>query len=326
MIVLPPDESGIRIAADHLLAGGILGMPTETVYGLAAVVWRTDAIASVFAAKERPLFDPLIAHVVDVEQAWTVWDRDVLEAPAREAVERLTAALWPGPLTLVLPRREAVPDLATSGLPTAAVRSPDHPVARSLIAAVGEPLVAPSANRFGRVSPTTAEAVVAELGDRVPYVLDGGPCRVGLESTVLAIEPDGVPRLLRPGGVAAERVAELLGRPVRDGRGGAIEAPGQLASHYAPSVPLTLVDRAEGELGRVSALLASGSADRVRADGSVVVLSEGGDAAEAARRLFAALRELDGAGLPIVAERWPDRTGLGHAIADRLERAAARRP
>lgn len=325
MIVLPPNAAGIRTAAEHLLAGGVVGMPTETVYGLAADVWNEAAIARVFAAKDRPLFDPLIAHVDGPARAWTLWDPARVGAGARAVVERLVDALWPGPLTLVLPRRPAVPDLATSGLGTVAVRAPDHPVAIALIREVGRPLVAPSANRFGRISPTTAQAVVEELGDRVPYVLDGGPCRVGLESTVLAVEADGGCWLLRPGGVSVERLAELLGRAPSAATGDRVEAPGQLASHYAPSVPLRLVERAEGELGACGVLLASGSADRVRADGPVIVLSAAGDPGEGARRLFGALRELDAAGLPIVAERWPSPSGLGHAITDRLVRAAARR-
>lgn len=336
---------GITQAAEHLLAGGIVGMPTETVYGLAAVATDPVAVARVFAAKERPLFDPLIAHVRTTDPAEAVAvlvSLDGFTPAGRAVLERLWNTFWPGPLTLVLPRSQAVPDLVTAGLGTVGVRMPAHPVADALITAVGIPLVAPSANRFGRISPTTAEMVVQELGDRVRYVLDGGPCRVGVESTVLAVGPDGDLRLLRPGGIPVEALIEVGGRPV-GAAGPTIEAPGQTASHYAPRAPLTLLPGPVATVGRealgafdaVGLLVVSGevgpAVERLRTLGVGVVhaetLSASGDAVEAARRLFGALRALDDSGaVQLIAEPWTDRRGLGHAIADRLERAAAPRP
>jgi len=294
-------------------------MPTETVYGLAADALDAAAVLRVFAAKGRPRFDPLIVHVDDVEQAWTV------AVPSPRA-RRLAAACWPGPLTLVLPRRPCVPDVVTSGLDTVAVRCPDHPVARALIRGCGRPLAAPSANRFGRTSPTTAAHVREQLGDVVAVVLDGGPCRIGIESTVLV--PDPSPLILRPGGLPRERLAEILGEPValaeRTARGDhlALPAPGLLASHYAPITPLTLKDAGAPWPDDGSALLSwrgAGLPARVRL---VEVLSPSGDLAEAAAYLFAALRRLDAGGAPrIVAELVPDHD-LGEGINDRLRRAA----
>lgn len=343
MQCLQPGPEGLAVAVAHLRASGILGMPTETVYGLAANAFDEHAVASVFAAKDRPLFDPLIAHVA--------------QAPASEAVARLVrldalgplararfdalVGLWPGPLTLVLPRRIEVPDLVTAGLATVAVRMPDHPVAQALLRAFGGPLVAPSANRFGRISPTTVAAVRAELGDRVPYVLDGGPCAIGVESTVVAVDPDGAVRLLRPGGVTREELQALVG-PIAEAGGGPHQSPGQGASHYAPRTPLVLLSgRLEGvsddelaELGPepIALLRVTGSAEagarRLAAAGLAVVevvsLSEVGDLAEAARALFSTLRRLDaGPAVRLVAEPCVGEQGLAHAIRDRLRRAGA---
>lgn len=348
MQVLPPTDAGIALAADHLRRGGVVGMPTETVYGLAAVAFDAAAIARVFAAKDRPLFDPLIAHVAPpdgppLDALRGVADPSALGPLARRRLEAL-AALWPGPLTLVLPKDPAIPDLATAGLPTVGVRMPAHPVAERLIRAVGAPLVAPSANRFGAISPTTAAAVVAELDGRVPMVLDGGPCAVGLESAVVALDPDGGARLLRPGGLSREVLERAIGGPLSAG-GDLREAPGQSASHYAPRKPLRLLPgpldevpdpvlRALGADGPVALLRvvgepAAGAARLARAGVEVVAaeaLAADGDLARAARRLFAALRELDaGPARVLLAEPAPHEHGLGHAIADRLRRAAAPR-
>jgi L-threonylcarbamoyladenylate synthase len=336
MLVLSPDPAGLSLAAKHLREGGILAFPTETVYGLGAVVTDEAAMASVFAAKRRPLFDPLIAHLATPAALPSLWARDRSSAAVQHAVELLAAACWPGPLTLVLPRSSAVPDLATAGLGAVGIRVPAHPVARALIEAVGAPLVAPSANRFGRVSPTTAAAVVAELGDVVPYVLDGGPCAVGVESTVVAFDDDGTLVVLRPGGVSVEELTRLVGHRPRVGGRGVVEAPGQLESHYAPEQSLTLLPAAVhvGGLppGRLAVLSATTPADVVRACArpgtevvAVEVLSERGDSLEAARRLFGALRRLDDTHVDLVAEPWPDVGGLSEAIRDRLRRAAARR-
>jgi L-threonylcarbamoyladenylate synthase len=331
--LIPPDDDGVRRVADHLRGGGVAAFPTETVYGLGAVVWDEGAVAQVFARKQRPLFDPLIAHLADADDLGALWDRAATPEPARAQAERLAAAAWPGPLTLVLPKRPSVPDLATAGLPAVGVRVPAHPVARALIRATGAPLVAPSANRFGRVSPTTAAAVAAELGADL-LVLDGGPCAVGVESTVVALEDDGTPVILRPGGFPAERVAAVTGRTPRVGARGRIEAPGQLESHYAPGRPLTLLSGPVRSLppGRVGVLCATTPADAVRALAgpetelaAVEVLSAAGDPIEAARTLFAALRRLDDADVDLIAEPWPGVGGLSDAIRDRLRRAAARR-
>lgn len=320
-------------------------MPTETVYGLAAVATDPAAVARVFAAKERPLFDPLIVHVANgdpVLQLAGIVSLDGFSPRGRRTLESLWDRFWPGPLTLVLPRTSRVPDLVTAGLDTVAVRMPRHPVAHALLVAVGIPLVAPSANRFGRISPTTAASVVAELGDRVRYVLDGGPCALGLESTIVAVDPDGGLRLLRPGGVPVEALVAVTGRPV-GAAGPGIEAPGQTPSHYAPRTPLVSMSGPIASAdtpgpagsGTVAVLVARGptapAVARLEALGLVVVraetLSATGDASEAARSLFATLRALDESGAErIIAEPWADRTGLGHAISDRLDRAAAPRP
>ncbi|MDA3961585.1 MAG: L-threonylcarbamoyladenylate synthase [Planctomycetota bacterium] len=304
-------------AVAALRRGGLVGMPTETVYGLAALATNADAVLGIFSAKGRPSFDPLIVHVADAAQAWQVAKPDPV-------AERLAAACWPGPLTMVLPRRAVVPDAVTSGLETVGVRCPDHPLARALIAAVG-PLAAPSANRFGCLSPTTAAAVREQLGAAVDEVLDGGPCQVGVESTVVRTGPE--PVILRPGGVTAERLEAILGRaiPVADratvAAGLPAEAPGMLASHYAPRAPLMLRDGAwPGDPDQ--GLLAFRGHDLPTPSGPCEVLSRSGDLHEAARNLFAALRRLDAAGVTrIVAEAVPAQ-GLGLAINDRLRRAA----
>ncbi len=309
-------------AARLLRAGELVAIPTETVYGLAANALDPAACLAIFERKERPAFDPLIVHVRSLEQAGALVVRE-LPAPAAA----LARAFWPGPLTLVLPKRAGVPDLVTSGLDTVAVRQPAHPLAQQLLDALPFPLAAPSANRFGAVSPTTAQHVVDQLGERVPYVLDGGPCRVGVESTIVGWDgAQGV--LLRPGGVPLEELERVVGElrlPADVADGAAPAAPGMLAAHYAPRTPLVL--------GDLDALLAAHAGRRVgvlafrapRAAPYVRVLSANGDLAEAARRLFAALRELDGCGAELLlAEPVPDE-GLGRAINDRLRRASAAR-
>lgn len=304
-----------------------MAFPTETVYGLGAAALDPLAVARVFQAKGRPTFDPLIVHVVSVEDAWNL----VTQVPA--AAERLAEAFWPGPLTLVLPKRSFVPDLVTSGQPSVGVRIPSHPIARALIQAAESPVAAPSANRFGGISPTRAEHVAQELGAGVEMILDGGPCQTGVESTVVSLlGPE--PEVLRLGGVTVEAIGQVLGRPVavvdalvqaeRQAVGQA--APGMLARHYAPGTPMLLVDALSGwnpvpcsgeRLGVLA--MDARSADYAACRCS---LDEGGDLVRAAARLFAALRELDAAGLDrIVAERVPN-VGLGRAINDRLRRAA----
>ncbi len=310
----------LRRAADLLRAGQLIGMPTETVYGLAANAFDAAAVLRIFSAKGRPTFDPLIVHVADAAQAWTV-----AQPSARALV--LAARLWPGPLTLVLPRQASVPDVVTSGLDTVGVRCPDHAVALALIRAAGVPLAAPSANRFGRISPTTAAHVREQLGDAVALVLDGGPCRVGIESTVLL--PDPLPLILRPGGVTREQLEEILGEPValadRAGRAASLpqQAPGMLASHYAPLTPLRLRARGEPWPNDPSiGVLAFTGVDLPSGLRHAEILSRTGDLTEAAAGLFAALRRLDAsAASALVAETVPD-IGLGLGINDRLRRAA----
>jgi L-threonylcarbamoyladenylate synthase len=330
MRIVAPTPENLRACAAALGRGELVGMPTETVYGLAGAAFDAAALAKIFAAKDRPIFDPLIVHLPATGLA-TPGVIGALAPAQRRAAEALAARFWPGPLTLVLPRGGAVPDLATSGLPTVAVRRPRHPVAQALLEAAG-PLAAPSANRFGRISPTTAADVAAELAGRgVDLVLDGGPCAIGVESTIVAVAEDGSLVLLRPGGVPTAE----LGAPVASAAAGRIAAPGMLATHYAPRKPLALLPAPVAELGVAPAgvpphagllAFAPGAGERFAAlTGAAVVVEtlDGADLAAAARGLFAALRRLDAsAAEALFAEPCPSRAGLGHAIADRLARAA----
>ncbi|EPY00537.1 putative translation factor [Magnetospirillum fulvum MGU-K5] len=310
---IPPDR--LTEAASLLAQGGLVAFPTETVYGLGGDATSDSAVAAIFAAKGRPSFNPLISHVASVEAAAAL----VEFGPLAQA---LAARFWPGPLTLVLPRRSDSPIslLATAGLDSIAVRMPDHPIALALIRAFGRPLAAPSANRSGAVSPTTAAHVAQSLGDKVGMILDGGPCRVGVESTVLDLTGP-VPLLLRPGGIALEELEAVLGtRPARPspeaGSPTAPRAPGMLSSHYAPTLPVRLdaSDAAPGE-----AVLGFGPGD------ATLNLSPSGDPTEAAANLFSMLRALDRPDFTGIAVRPIPDAGLGLAINDRLRRAAAPR-
>jgi L-threonylcarbamoyladenylate synthase len=308
----------IAEAGACLRAGGLVAMPTETVYGLAADATSDAAVAAIFAAKERPAINPLIAHVLSLEAAR---EQGVF---SREA-EKLAAALWPGPLTLVLPAASAcrISLLARAGLDTVALRSPADETARALIEAAGAPLAAPSANRSGRVSPTTAAHVAADLDGRIDWILDGGRCRHGLESTIVEVVGDR-PALLRPGAITREAIESVLGSPI-DSVGGsrtAPTAPGQLASHYAPKAELRLgaADAGTDEAALDFAGLLSLSAASARLD-----LSPAGDLIEAASHLFAYLRALDAGGAARIAVAPIPERGLGAAINDRLRRAAAPR-
>jgi len=313
---LADDAAGIDRAAALLRAGGLVAFTTETVYGLGADARDGRAVAGIFAAKGRPAFNPLIVHVADLAAAERL---AVLPAAAR----RLAVAFWPGPLTLVLPLRDGagLSPLVTAGLSTVGLRVPAHPVARSLLVAARCPVAAPSANPSGRVSPTTADHVLAGLSGRIDAVLDGGACPVGVESTIVGFGPD--PVILRPGSVTAEALAEVLGVSVPHTVAEASDrpiAPGQLASHYAPRAALRL--DAEGPRPGERFVGFGPPPPGVIADLS---LSPGGDLTEAAARLFAVLHALDadGAG-PVAVAPVPD-TGLGRAINDRLRRAAAPR-
>ncbi|MBS7538731.1 L-threonylcarbamoyladenylate synthase [Ancylobacter lacus] len=320
--LLAADAAGIAEAARLLSTGGLVAIPTETVYGLACDATDPHAVARLYAAKGRPSFNPLIAHVPDLAAA-----RRIGRFDAR--AERLAARFWPGPLTLVVPAVEgAVCDLARAGLPTLAIRVPAHPAARAVIAASGRPIAAPSANRSGHVSPTSAAHVLADLRGRIDLVLDAGPCPVGIESTILDASGPEV-TLLRPGGLAREAIEAALGAPLARrappaDQDAAPLAPGMLASHYAPSVPVRLDARevAPGEaLLTFAGARPPGSAEAV----AVLDLSPDGDLVEAAARLFAHLRALDGRGARGIAVVPLPRHGLGEGIRDRLARAAAPR-
>ncbi|MBW6401107.1 threonylcarbamoyl-AMP synthase [Roseomonas sp. HJA6] len=319
---LPPEA--IDRAAALLRAGELVAFPTETVYGLGADAWNGRAVAAVFEAKGRPHFNPLICHFPDAAAAFT-------EVIPDDRAHALAEAFWPGPLTLVLPRRPAcrIDLLAGAGLDTLAVRVPAHPVTLSLLRAVARPVVGPSANRSGQVSPTTADHVLHGLSGRIAAVLDGGPCTVGVESTVLDLAAGGA-ALLRPGGVPAEDIEAVIGPVARPIPLSAVQAsrslrsPGMMLSHYAPSLPVRLGAEA---VSADEALLAFGPP--LPGAGAVFQMSETRDAREAAAQLFAGLRRLDAEGqrlgLARIAVMPVPTDGLGAAINDRLERAAAPR-
>jgi L-threonylcarbamoyladenylate synthase len=317
MPVLPATPEAIADAARFLKQGGLVAFPTETVYGLGADATNDLAVAAVFSTKGRPSFNPLILHVPGLAAAQRF---GLIDARG----EKLAAVFWPGPLTLVVPRHAAAPIslLATAGLDTVALRVPAHPVALRLLQAARTPVAAPSANRSGRVSPTTAAHVDADLGGALDIILDGGPTEIGLESTVVDLtSPDAV--LLRPGGATAAAIEAVLGAPLRrpDHDPTRPSAPGQLASHYAPVAPVRLdaMQVAPGE-----ALLAFGPSSPVTA-GAMLNLSPRGDLLEAAANLFAMLRALDAMGPKAIAVMPMPAIGLGEAIRDRLVRAAAPR-
>jgi L-threonylcarbamoyladenylate synthase len=287
-------------------------MPTETVYGLAADAANAAAVAAIYAVKGRPAFNPLIAHFASIDAAQ-------LEGQLDQRAQALAAAFWPGPLTLVVPVAQGgqVCELARAGLSTIALRVPGHPVAQALLKAVGGPLVAPSANPSGRLSPTSAQHVAAELPGGLAMVLDGGQSQAGIESTIVALLPGEPPRLLRHGAIAREQIEALVG-PLLDGATPGVMAPGQLASHYAPRAALRLNAHAAGN-GEV--LLGFGP-DTPQGAAN---LSAAGDTVEAAARLYQLLRELDASGAPTIAVMPIPNEGLGPAINDRLQRAAAPR-
>ncbi|MBI1776175.1 MAG: threonylcarbamoyl-AMP synthase [Proteobacteria bacterium] len=312
---VPANAKAIEAAAFALREGRLVAFPTETVYGVGADATSDAAVARLYAAKARPSFNPLIAHVAAVDDARKI-------AHFTDTADRLAQRFWPGPLTLVLPRTPecGVSLLASAGLDTVAVRVPAHDVARALIRAAGRPIVAPSANISGKLSPTTAADVANELSDKVAMILDAGPCRIGVESTVLDLSREKA-ALLRPGGIAAEEIAALIG-PLEDAaEGDPIRSPGQLMSHYAPGllVRLNAID-----VGAEEALLAFGGSVPAGA-AATLNLSPKGDLVEAAANLFAYLRRLDRPDFTRIAVMPIPNMGLGLAINDRLERAAAPR-
>jgi len=325
--ILAPTPENLERAGKLIAGGGIVAIPTETVYGLGANAFDVRAVARVFEAKARPSFDPLIVHIADLEAVELV-----AEIPSAKALA-LMEGLWPGPLTLILPKKASIPDLVTSGLPTVAVRLPAHEIARAVIRHAGVPVAAPSANPFGYLSPTRAEHVARLLGDRVDLIVDGGPCPVGVESTVLDLTIDP-PLVLRPGGLALDAIEAVIGKVGLRERGDARPtSPGQLESHYAPRTPLFL--RAAGDLanlepsGKAAALLfdprslaALEESPAGRFFQEKRVLSPNGNSLEAAASLFAILHELDAGGFDaIYAERLPE-AGLGRAVNDRLYKAS----
>ena len=314
--VEPAEISNAAREATGLLRGGeVVALPTETVYGLACDALNADAAAKVFAAKERPSFDPLIVHVADA--SW-IGMLSTVTGPAEALAARLAGAFWPGPLTMVLPAKDLVPDLVRSGLPTVALRCSAHPVMAAVVRDTGRPLAAPSANRFGRISPVSAQDVIEELHGRIPLVLDGGPCRHGLESTIVAVG-DGRLTLLRPGPVTAEELTRFA--PVeRAERGGTVSAPGMLESHYAPRTPLRLWPGHAPlpDDAAASGVLSFGAVGPGFAAAEVLP----SDPADAAPLFFAALRRLDASGVERIYAREIPESGLGMAIMDRLRRAA----
>lgn len=304
---LASDGAGISRAAAILRAGGLVAVPTETVYGLAARADSEAAVAAIYRAKDRPGFNPLIVHQPSAETA-----RALARFDAR--ADKLAQRFWPGPLTLVLPAVPgAVVPAVTAGLDTVAVRVPAHPAMRALLEETALPLAAPSANRSGAISPTTADHVLASLGGRIDAVLDAGPCERGLESTIVAVRDAGW-QILRPGPLAAEAIGDVLGLPLSDETGTRIEAPGQLASHYSPGKPLRL----EADGGEADEFLIGFGALAGQCN-----LSPSGDVAEAAARLYACLHAAAASALPRIAVARLPATGIGEAIADRLRRAAA---
>jgi L-threonylcarbamoyladenylate synthase len=327
-------KDAVREACALLRAGEIVALPTETVYGLAADALNPEAVAKVFAAKERPSFDPLIVHISsrgDLKNVAIVPDE------IAEAVGKLATAFWPGPLTLILPKHPDVPDLVTSGLPTVAVRQSAHPVFRAINKELGHPIAAPSANRFGRISPTSASAVMKELGGRIPLIVDAGACSEGVESTIISIEArEGkkpIFRLHRAGPVTKEQLQDFgKVEKVKEKPGDLPHSPGQLPSHYAPLTPLVLLEKPgdfKPEPGKKYGLLSYRGEDDnpyvAMHDWDIVeALSPGsGKLAEAAIRLFFVMRLLDEAGLDAIIAEPVSETGLGVAIMDRLRRASA---
>jgi L-threonylcarbamoyladenylate synthase len=318
--ILPAGEAAVAAAVRCLAEGGLIGFPTETVYGLGADATHSQAIARLYQAKGRPAFNPLIVHVNDLASARKIARFDALALALAEA-------FWPGPLTLVLPKTDdcAVADLATAGLDTVAIRIPVHPVAREILGAFGGPVVAPSANLSGHVSPTTAAHVLSDLEGRIDLIVDGGAVAVGVESTIVGCFE--TPMLLRPGGLPREAIERVLGRALAQaaddggGDGAAPLAPGMLSSHYAPRTPVRLD---AGRVGEDEALLAFGPADIPGVDAATPVLnlSVRGDVNEAATNLFGYLRTLDAKGARAIAVMPVPHHGLGEAINDRLRRAA----
>lgn len=308
----------IQLAAEYLLLGETVAIPTETVYGLAANALDETAVARVFDVKQRPLHNPLIIHVADADQI-TRYTTGLLPA-----AQKLLSHFAPGPLTLLLPRNSSIPDIVTAGSPLVAVRIPDHPVTLELLRLTDLPLAAPSANPFGYISPTTAGHVEKMLGEKIPYVLDGGPCDAGIESTIIGF-PDGVPTIYREGAIPKDKIEKIIG-PVAVFAGKKIHAPGMSAVHYSPNTPLILCDDIEQTIRdhdhfRMGVITHGNYAAGVTADNQWILCKDN-DWETAAHNLYAALHEMDERNYElIIAKTFPE-TGLGSALNDRLRRAA----
>jgi L-threonylcarbamoyladenylate synthase len=313
------DNEAIHRAAEIIKKGGLVAFPTETVYGLGADAFNPLAVARIFEVKKRPYFDPLIVHVSDPA------DLEMLVRKIPSNAKKLIERFWPGPLTVVLLSKEEVPDIVNAGLPTVAIRMPNHPMALSLIEQADCPIAAPSANPFGYLSPTTAEHVRNQLGDEIDFILDGGPCEVGVESTIISFSGKK-PRLLRPGGVPLEEIESIIGtvevNPIEEGRPA---APGMLPRHYAPRTPIILdwdEKNFDSNKDKKVGLLAFREPKRSLKFLHVEILSKKGDFREAAANLFAAIRRLDNLNLDLILADAIPEIGLGRAIMDRLRRAS----
>lgn len=310
-------RDSIELGARVIRAGSLVAFPTETVYGLGADVFNEKAVTRIFAVKNRPRFDPLIVHIGSMDQLHLVTES--LPGMAQQLID----AFWPGPLTVIVKKHPRIPDLVTAGLPGVGVRMPSGQIARDLIAAANTPIAAPSANSFGSISPTRAEHVHMDLGDLVDLVIDGGPCVVGIESTIISCMDD-VPVLLRPGGVPLEDVERVVGEVIVPGKDDCAHAsPGRFQKHYAPTTPVVLDDPEKYVLsGKRLGVLAFQSTESDIPFHRVEILSPSGDLSEAAGNLFAALKRLDSSGVDVIIARTFPEEGLGRAINDRLMRAA----
>lgn len=313
--------NSLEIAIKTLLEGNLVAIPTETVYGLAGNALKAETVAKIFEAKNRPTFDPLIVHTHSIEEA----KKYLLDFP--DWATKLANTFWPGPLTLLLPRNISIPDIVTNGSDLVAIRIPNHPVALSLLKSLPFPLAAPSANPFGYISPTTAQHVADQLENKVPYILDGGACTVGVESTIVGIKNDK-PAIFRTGGIAKEEIEKTLDTELEELQSSSNPAaPGMLESHYAPRKPLfigTIEKLASKNANRKTGII-SFCKHYSYNNSFTVILSEKGNLNEAACHLFSALRELDKSNVEIIlAEVFPN-TGLGRAINDRLARASFKR-
>ena len=313
-----PPWTSVSEAARLLKEGEVVAIPTETVYGLAGNAYNPEALAKIFAAKERPTFDPLIVHIADIAQL-----ADIAKDIPDEAY-KLAEAYWPGPMTIILPKKDCIPDLCTSGLPSVAVRFPSHPVAQAIIKESGLPLAAPSANLFKHVSPTTAEHVAAQLADRIAGIVDGGPCSVGVESSIISLAGD-VPTVLRPGAITPEMFKAVLGEvAIKESTskpGQPMLAPGQCDTHYRPQVPLYFGEVPAGyKLPEHTARIAFGKQAGVIP--ATVNLSESGDMVEATSKLYAFMHDLDTPDYDLILVDPIPNKGIGIALNDRLKRAS----